>query len=83
MRKCARGVEACTPRGVQRGVQKWLFVRITCWVGNPVIVHPPFLTATKLIVQLNERSKDQRVLANAEALESFQGSGTAAVGWVL
>ena len=32
--------------GVAEGVQKWLFVRVTRGVRNPVIVHPQFLAAT-------------------------------------
>ena len=44
--KVGERVHACTPRGVQRGVQKWLFVRVTCRIRNPKIVHPQFLPAT-------------------------------------
>jgi hypothetical protein len=45
-RKCAREVQACTPRGVQRGVQKWPFVKATRRARNPKIVHPQFLPTT-------------------------------------
>jgi hypothetical protein len=77
--ECARGgVQACTPKGVQRGVQNQWFVRVACVVRNPKLVHPQFLPATKLNVQLNERLNDQRVLAKAEALESFRRSATTA-----
>ena len=44
--KVGERVHACTPRGVQRGVQKWLFVRVTRGVRNPVIVHPQIPPAT-------------------------------------
>jgi hypothetical protein len=56
---CARGVQACTPKGVQRGVQNQWFVRVACVVRNRKLVHPQFLPATKLNVQLNERSHDR------------------------
>jgi len=52
----AKWVQACTPGGVQKGVQKWWFVRAARRARNPKIVHPQFLPATKLNVQLNERS---------------------------
>ena len=44
------GAAGVHPRGVQRGVQKWPFVRATRGVRNPKIVHPQFLPATKLNV---------------------------------
>ena len=50
--KVGERVHACTPRGVQRGVQKWLFVRVTCRIRNPKIVHPQFLPATKFGTRL-------------------------------
>ena len=40
------GVQACIPRGVQRGVQKWLFVRGSCGARNPMVAALFCLPAT-------------------------------------
>ena len=39
-------MRACTPRGVQRGVQKWRFVRGSRRARNPMAVHPSIFPAT-------------------------------------
>lgn len=41
--KVCKGGAVLHPQGVQRGVQRWAFVRVTRKVGNPVIVHRQFL----------------------------------------
>ena len=44
---CGGGADV-HPLGVQRGVQKWRFVKVTRRARNPVIVHPQFLPATRI-----------------------------------
>jgi hypothetical protein len=44
--KVCEGGAGLHPQGVQRGVQKRPFVRVTRVVRNPKIVHPQFLPAT-------------------------------------
>jgi hypothetical protein len=64
---------------VQRGDADLLICEAIVWgtqfMGRALPVPP----AISLSVQPNERLNDQRLLAKAEALESFRGSATAAV----
>ena len=42
--KVCEGGAGVHPRGVQREVQTWLFVRVARGARNPKIVHPQFST---------------------------------------
>lgn len=53
------GVQGVHPRGVQEGVQTCGFVRGSRWAGNPVVAPVQFRPATKVKVQLHERSYDE------------------------
>ncbi len=47
------GVQTCTPWGVQRGVQKWGFVRGSCGARNPKVAASFCLPATKVETSTN------------------------------
>lgn len=75
-----KGGAGLLPQKVQEGVQTWRFVRGSCRVRNPVIVHPLFLPATRLNGQLHHRSVRPRVPERSGALRRFGGARATLAG---